>query len=432
MTYSENDSFCALLWTHRVVDMDGKLKECCRAAKGHGHVSEWEVTWNDERTRSIRRDMVAGIKNPDLCRLCYFEEANGRQSMRQKWNRFFDRDPAFYDLVSRSIQKDYHVDEDPVYLELRFGSLCNLQCKMCAGNHSTMIRKDAADLKLRDPTGYQSFFSWEDRYIDVSDDWFLDPATIAKLDALIPNLIEVNYSGGEPTLVKAYLMFLKRCIELDRAKDMNITLVTNLTNINDDLVADLQKFKSCCIVMSIDAIGDCYEYIRVPAKWAKIRQNYIKIMALAKAENFFLEINMVAQVFNMLYLGEALDEFIRLHAEYGNPNGDRLSITVSSILHPDMFRMDKAPDDIRELALARFMTWFEQSYLPSPRYRKIMNRGTIDMVFSQLHGHVSERTSRKRLRDYVAFVDQNKKQKLGLLIPELQAMLSSESNDEQS
>ena len=94
--------------------------------------------------------------------------------------------------------------------------------------------------------------------------------------------------------------------------------------------------------------------------------------------------------------------------------------------------MDKAPDDIRQLALARFMTWFEQSYLPSPRYRKIMNRGTIDMVFSQLHGHVSERTSRKRLRDYVAFVDQNKKQKLGLLIPELQAMLSPESNDEQS
>ena len=63
-------------------------------------------------------------------------------------------------------------------------------------------------------------------------------------------------------------------ITLENLDGPNITLqiFTNLQLFNDRIVKLLEPFRYIDFILSIDGIGDTYEYIRYPGKWSRIEE----------------------------------------------------------------------------------------------------------------------------------------------------------------
>jgi hypothetical protein len=167
-------------------------------------------------------------------------------------------------------------------------------------------------------------------------------------------------------------------------------------------------------------VGPSYEYIRVPANWAKVRENFSKIVEQLKSGGMQTGVHMVVQLCNMLYITDAIDEFVEIAQLRGDSPGWPSHIKLTSIQWPRLFRLDKAPKEIRDLALARYLAW--KSTADMELVMKHIEPSSLEMLEQQLTADVP-RHSYKSIVEYVRFIDQNKKQKLSVKIPELYKLL---------
>jgi pyruvate-formate lyase-activating enzyme len=417
--FVDKPSFCVLPWIHRVFDTDGKVRVCCNYPENHGMIEDWQKGWNDDYIRGLRKTMIDGGPTP-LCGICAFNEVNGRVSDRQKYNTKFMPNPTIRQLVEDSINNDYTVTTPPRFVEFRFGSLCNLKCKMCSGHYSSTIREDSAQLKKLDPEGYAKHLPVEDQYVDLPEDWFTKPECIARVDELLPYITEMHFAGGEPTMMPEYRSILQRCVDMGVAGSILVSLSTNGTNINPELIRLMRQFGKVCVTFSLDGVGPSYEYIRVPANWAKVRENFSKIVEQLKSGGMQTGVHMVVQLCNMLYITDAIDEFVEIAQLRGDSPGWPSHIKLTSIQWPRLFRLDKAPKEIRDLALARYLAW--KSTADMELVMKHIEPSSLEMLEQQLTADVP-RHSYKSIVEYVRFIDQNKKQKLSVKIPELYKLL---------
>jgi hypothetical protein len=429
----DNKSFCSLLWMYRLVDSNGMVRDCCDQSEDHGPITDWEAGWNDDRIRDTRRKMVAGIPIRE-CKVCYKRESMGQESTRTNHNR--NDGPALMQrgIVSKSIQDDYHVDTSSVVLiELRLGSLCNLKCKMCNGHFSSEIRKDSAQLKQVDPSGYATFIgATEDLHASVPGDWYDDPVAAALVDRFIMNVHQVNFAGGEPTIIPGYMKFLQRCIDLGRAPFITISFCTNVTNTNKKFMDMLQEFRSVGITFSVDGIGGSYEYIRVPAHWSKIRSNMLELFHRARDNpgKLNLALNVVYQTLNMLDIGESLAEYVRILREVCGDDPVPFKVNIFPIQYPTMHRMQSAPEMIKAVALHRFLHWLDTPEFDYALRHGIFTQADIQAIRMALTEpyNASTAVSAKTLLAYTRFMDQNKKQKLEDKIPHLHRLLLADQS----
>lgn len=425
MDIKNHETFCLYPFLHRLIDTNGFVRLCCRDhGVPIGHVSGMNADWNNARMQSIRQRLSGGEKIK-ACTECWKQEELGKTSERQDFNRFWAEQPGVQKLIDRAIENDMVVDEPPRYIEVRFGNLCNLTCKMCIGHSSTQVMKDAAKLKQLDPISYERYIKREDSFVGQDYQWYQNSTNWDQVDQIIPHLEAITITGGEPTLIKKNMEFLQRCIDLGVAKDIKVDITTNLTNINDDFLLLMSEFKTFHISFSLDGYGDHYEYIRYPANWSKIESNMRKVLAKTyEHDNIFVAIHMVVQAFNILYLSDIIDTiFGILSEECKNPESRVTAFSLTSITSPKIFNIPELPDIVKAVAKHRMTNWIEQNQWSTGMLDLIPN-GTIDMLMNQLEQPEGFNRA-KTILDYCRFLDQNKRVNLQQKIPELAQLLNA-------
>jgi hypothetical protein len=222
-----------------------------------------------------------------------------------------------------------------------------------------------------------------------------------------------------------YTEFLRRCIELGAAPNIALDVCSNITNINSDLLDQMLQFKRCRIQCSLDGIGDAYEYIRVPANWEKVRGNLIRLMELTKTHNLHVGINMVVQLFNMLELSDIIEEFVSLYEDHCAVHWtSKFNIRLTCIHWPYQFRLSKAPELLRRVALHRFRDWRSTTSISDEVMKHVIEPGSLDMIEHELSTQEeAARYTGAEILEYCRFIDQNKKQKLESKIPNLYGLL---------
>src|SRR5690349_16735880 len=139
-----NDTFCILPWIQLIVRADGTVQVCNRMLgklrEGDEKVRIGNTTiaeaWNCSDLREMRRTMVDGDRL-SCCQECYDLEDVGARSLRQeileKWDAGFLNDEGrdVNDIRSASRRDGFSIGDDPRWLQLDLGSLCNLACRMC-------------------------------------------------------------------------------------------------------------------------------------------------------------------------------------------------------------------------------------------------------------------------------------------------------------
>lgn len=280
---------CILPWIHLEATPNGKVKPCCmyvdELEQSDLTKSSLEEVWNSEQLNNLRTDFVNG-KMPLGCKPCWDAEAGGYKSKRQRDNERFSH---HLDRISQPLKK-------PVYLDLKLGTVCNIKCRTCSTESSFKWANDEQLIygRVLNPN-LRSYWVEED-----SPFW-------QGLEEMLDDLEYIDFTGGEPFLIKRHVEVLKKCVERDLAKDISIHYNTNGTIMPTEEMFKLWKhFKWVEVMFSIDGVGDHFNYIRHPAKWDLVMNTFNKTK-----ERQYLHISIchTVSMLNVYYLPEFITWF---------------------------------------------------------------------------------------------------------------------------
>jgi sulfatase maturation enzyme AslB (radical SAM superfamily) len=321
----DDKSFCALPWVHLNVNPDGAATLCCQSWMHIDDGAGREVNlqthstneiWNGAGLRDIRRRMLAG-EQLKHCDACFYNERYGRDSYRLQSNRRWLQEHPRAAEIKRAIESsvDGHMPLDPLYFDLRIGNLCNLKCTCCKPLYSSQIEADPVHSRWVIDAAHGRF---PNRFTDA-DEWSQSDALLHEIMACSGELSRIQLAGGEPTINKVQIGMLRRLCDEDRAKNIDLEVVTNLTNVREEIYDIFSRFQSLAVDLSIDGHGPVYEYVRFPAKWHMLTRNVRRLREIRP--DVRLTINFVLQALNALNLVDLLswadDESINLSVTIG-------------------------------------------------------------------------------------------------------------------
>jgi organic radical activating enzyme len=194
------------------------------------------------------------------------------------------------------------------YIDVRYDPTCNLKCKTCGPQASTLWQKEK---NIRIP---------------------INPANLdyfANVDKR--NLKKVYLAGGEPTYIKSYLDFLEKLYEIN--PECEVIINTNLKKLPDSWKQIITKFRNLTIVCSCDAIGVLGTYVRYPLQWKEFEEN----VKFVKEHANFLQFNLVASNIT----SHKLFETCSWMGTYSK------NINLSILENPACFSEKAVPHDIR-------------------------------------------------------------------------------------
>lgn len=235
-------NFCVVPWfSDEIILPTGERSICC---------------WlrNPVDVNVLRQDII-NDNRPSACKKCWDSEDSGIESRRQMENRFLD---YALDKDLENIKQDV-VDGkfEPLLYQINLGSLCNSTCVTCGPGVSTAwqsLLKNQISIKIENSSVDNHF----DRIKDQVN-W--------------KNLKRINLLGGEPLLIQKHVDILTKLLEHGNTTCL-ISFVTNgSVTLNQKQLDLFKQFKniSCCV--SIDGVGDTFEYIRYPLSWNQLLRN---------------------------------------------------------------------------------------------------------------------------------------------------------------
>lgn len=323
-----NENFCVLPWVALEIQPNGDHAVCCLAedsitnSKGEKltvSTHSLDEVLDAESMRKLRRDFLAN-KRSDTCAKCWRVEDSGGVSKRLNT---LDR-LKHLGIANQSWTEDR---KELMMFDLKVGNICNLKCRICGSYSSSQIateelpkenkKKSFAYQMLesgRWPREQQHFW---DRIIDLSH-----------------NIRYLEFTGGEPFLIREHFDFLQQLVDLGIAGQVEIHYNTNGTVYPDRSIDIWRHFKLVEIAFSIDDIEERFEYQRKNAVWAEVNANIQKFKQLRQElGNIHLQVCSTVNVFNILYL-EHLAEWIdqqEFDNVYWNMLHDEESISIRSL-----------------------------------------------------------------------------------------------------
>ena len=392
-----NDHFCVMPFVHAFVTHKD-IGPCCAYTK-NPKLNSAITYWESDQLQKIKEDMLNNVKN-DGCNICWKKEERGYSSLRNHSNEIYK---DYIEDIKKGIKYN-----SPFFIDLRLGNLCNLKCRMCNSDWSSQI----ADEILTNPNEL-----WD--RIPNTKVTEIDDNTWQLLDKWIPYVKRVFMTGGEPTIIKKNLEYIKKIIDSNYAQNIEIIFTTNATNINKEFLNLAKNFKSVHFAVSIDGTGELASYIRYPSNWTKIKEN----LQLIAQNNFGISINTTIQWLNMSRLNEFfnfLDEFIQSKPKQFAGVWFQLVTNPDYLdpIHAPIFLKEKAIKDIDE-----FLT--NSSLLKDEKYSNILFGEFKNSLISCRNFLKDNLNSVKHVDQFIKqmnMLDRLRKQKLTNVLPEFQQL----------
>lgn len=361
---------------------DGAVKACCRSHPvGYIQDQTLEEIWNNDVMRRIRKQVLNG-ERPAECAPCFNLEDQGVESLRQRHTAGVIPEARInlYPDALGALQEDYSMPFEIPTIEIKLNNLCNLKCRMCNPLDSTSW-KDWNEVKSFYEKENNFLIPLIDKTVDVpgqyigpfdnTDNWW------SSFEKLLPYFRRVEFAGGEPLIDPYHYKILDKLAKY--GDNIEIKYATNGTTLGikgGRTIYDYwPKFKSVAVNVSIDGIGDSYEYIRGNADWDKLIAN---IKEMQKFPNISRIVGAVAvQVSNILVLDKMIEYFL-----------DELGIVfyTNMVNYPKVLCPQALPDNLKTIAIQRL----ESSKLAVPNYRYVKeNPILLDITLGQIQGVIN-------------------------------------------
>lgn len=350
MTKLPSDTFCILPWMHSYVDQRGVLFACCQGPVAHQPVRDaagnelrihelpsFDTAWNSDFMTALRRDQLAGRRNP-ACASCYLHEDAGMYSMRNSANDTYFAD--HHELVAKT-GADGRAEEVIVKWEVGLGNVCNLRCRMCFPRASkTMIPE------------FKEIHGLPEEHPEIGEmrrlDWFERSEFWERFDHYTQTAERILFAGGEPLLSVQMFDYLQRLIDAGRASSMVISYSTNATVLPERALQLWPHFKEVRIHASIEGFDEVNSLIRNPSDWRVFDRNLRFLDAHAEELNItHLDFNTTVQVYNVFDL-ERLFDYTATQFRRFDPFPQ-----LNMIDSPPWLSVQVLPRELKELAAER-------------------------------------------------------------------------------
>jgi hypothetical protein len=298
---------CSAPWQGMFINPDGDFRVCC-AGQSLGNLNKKSLLEiiNDVPIQNVRNDILTKGYS-EYCKNCMDIEKIQGHSLRSQ----FLQDLKKFDTTTYN----------PTVTDIRWKNTCQLRCVYCNSEWSSTYAK------------------WEGRTLPVSSvDWQQD--VLDFLSTHKRHYVTVNLLGGEPLLLKDNLQFLQMV-----DSDTRISLVTNLAV---DGVEKLPVYKelinrSCSWLISLEATGRQYEWIRRESSWQVTKQNYENL----KLNNTSTKgVHMTYCIYSAFCLTDTFNWLREVE-----PNKNLNFSHISVLMGPDMFDIHNFTPEIKILAI---------------------------------------------------------------------------------
>ena len=365
-----SQTFCVFPFVHFLAGPTEHWRLCCVAQEGIVNENKKpyllqnhspKELWNSEGMKRVRKKMWEG-KKLSQCRHCYYQESVNRKSYRQRSNEEWLKHSNVRKIISESVKNEFHVKENPLYIDLRPGNLCNLRCRMCNPGNSSKIESEWRE--LRDNKDFQKsigirssmFKSKWNKSKEIP--WEKRKEFWAGMEDWMEGLTQLYLTGGEPTLIENNWKLIDRLIEIKRSQFVNLIFNINCTRIPQSLLNTFDHFKNVCLNLSLDGFGPVNDYIRDPSRWNQIENNVKQLLRAAKGKSVDFRITPVVQVYNILDLSELFRWADDLEEEFSRKIAVELLILDND---PSCLDIRILPENVREVALKRIKDYLDNS-----------------------------------------------------------------------
>lgn len=231
---------------------EGQIVPCCyNRAHLYGKYPETTVeeAWFSQNALDFREKIISRKFDVGCARCLDQINAGNHEGVHA---RIYDRPLAFKqpsNQLSAGLVSQSRVF--PEILEFELNNICNLECVMCGGMHSHLIRRNREKLPpLQSP--------YDNKFVE-------------QLEPFIRSAKVARFLGGEPFLIPIYYDIWERFINVNPDAELHIT--TNATVLNDRVWRVLDR---CRVhpVISVDSMDpENYESIRKNASFSTFISN---------------------------------------------------------------------------------------------------------------------------------------------------------------
>lgn len=287
--------FCNTPWYELQIYWDGSFGICCQEAhKLYPATEQYNITtmtiqewFNSNPVRQFRKDIL-GSSKLSACRRCYTEEAHSSSSRRIRSNQksvifthsnfqeSYLQSPG-YDKFEASRETGSY-NQLPIDLHIDLGNYCNLACKMCNAEASSVIAAQEVKWGNKESAKF------------IGSDWTRDETVWNRVlteIVNIDNLHNIHFMGGETLITKRFEDFVDFMITHNRL-DLNFSFVTNGTTFNEQLINKLKKFQRVGIEVSIETTTKHNAYQRQGTDTDLVLKNISKYLAHCNGTNITL------------------------------------------------------------------------------------------------------------------------------------------------
>ena len=294
---------------------DGAICVCCRSHPiGFIQDAPLEYHWNGETMQRIRRQVLRG-ERPKECEPCFNLEDQGVESLRQRHigGKIPEARINLYPDALSKMAHDFTMPFEIPTMELKLNNLCNLKCRMCHPMDSTSWN-DWSQVKEFYKKDNNIMFDIVEQH-NLENKPFLDkfqdnPEWWASLEKNLLHFRRVEFAGGEPLMDPQHYRILDMLQPY--AHQIEIKYATNGTTLGINKGRTIHEywpnFRSVAVNVSIDGMGDVYEYIRGNSDWNQVVQNIKEIQTFPNISRIVGAVTV--QVSNALQLADMVEYFL--------------------------------------------------------------------------------------------------------------------------
>lgn len=352
MKTNKEPIYCGLAFSGISLDLETEIKPCCGIINSHFKkipiVSE-NLDINNLGITDIRNSLMNGEWHP-ACQLCENAEKIGVESMRTIWNK----------TLKDAELKVNIKPEDVKWLSISVGNKCNSKCMTCGpvlsdtwiDEHIIIYFEHLFDNPKNTPEYIALNYNFNSKLL-------LNDTNIVEISNNFKNLEYLSFIGGEPTIIHEHEKLLMLLIEKNQSQHINLSYVTNLTNINEGLINIWKNFKNMSASLSVDGYSKVNEYIRYPIKFEKTQENLLKYIDLSKSDRFSINISLTVSLFNINHVIDLLTYITDIILEKNIPH-NKVVIYLNRVTHPTHLNLNLLSTEYRNKNIEKIKSFKEK------------------------------------------------------------------------
>ena len=263
-----------------------------------------------------------------------------------------------------------------------FDNICNLKCVTCSPTHTSKLIQDWEELDKFYGNYDKRYFTRLSKQAPSKFEFIKETLSTAEFDEL-----RLEIFGGEPLINPTVFEFIDWLAEQPYAKNTVLSITTNGTTFTDRIEGYINRFRFVSVQLSIDGVGESFEYLRYGADFTATEGVIDQYYALLDVYHgsYTLSFNYTLSWMNAIHF----EEFYN----WAVVNYPQIHLHLTKVEGPAEYSVEVIPASARNVIVTDNLSKCVD--IPSDQFKKLLQLYSESMLFT--HGSADQSKFEKAL-----------------------------------